>query len=137
MSTGELPRLASAVKTRRLELGLPRLKAATEAGISKDTWKRVEEAAPVRELNYAKIDTVLGWAVGSCTIILAGGHPIPAGPSAVAPEVTIADTTDTPRDAAAKDVVSSRLASATDLPVEEIQPLTERIIRDLKRQGII
>lgn len=136
MSTGDLPRLASAVKTRRLELGLPRLKAANEAGISKDTWKRVEEAAPVRELNYAKIDVVLGWATGSCIVILGGGHPIPVGPSATAPDVTIADTTDASRDARAKTVVSSLLGT-TDLPDAEIKPLSDRIIDDLKRQGLL
>ncbi|BBB01007.1 hypothetical protein RVR_8238 [Actinacidiphila reveromycinica] len=137
MSTEDLPRLADAVKTRRLALGLARLKAAKSAGINKDTWKRVEEALPVRDLAYAAIDQELGWAVGSCAAIKGGGEPTVATPSTVDPTVTIADATPTDRDDAVRRIVESASIGTTDLPAPDIRNLSDRIVADLKRQGII
>ncbi|MFD9425554.1 MULTISPECIES: helix-turn-helix domain-containing protein [unclassified Streptomyces] len=66
MGTRDLARLASHVRTRRLELYRSRLAAAEAAGISKDTWRRVEEGMGVREVTYAKVDRALGWDTRSC-----------------------------------------------------------------------
>lgn len=133
MSTDDLPRLASAVKARRLALGLARKKAPA---VAPDTWKRVEEGKLVRDMSYAAIDAALGWAVGSCASIKAGGSPVVAELSSADPAVTIADVSDSARAAAARRVVSATIAT-TGLPVEETETLTERIMGDLKRGGIV
>lgn len=137
MSTDDLPRLADVVKTRRLALGLARKKAAAEAGIAPDTWKRVEVAEPVREMNYAKIDQVLGWAVGSCIAIKAGGSPTVAERSVANPSVTLADAATNERGAKVRQVVESASIGTTGLTAPEIRELSERIVGDLKREGII
>ena len=137
MSTDDLPRLARAVKQRRLALGLARLAAAKQAGISKDTWQRVEEAVLVRDMSYAAIDPVLGWAVGSCQSIRAGGSPTPVGQSQAAPDVTFATVSDGERGAVARSIIESATIAVTDLPAAESRELIERIVGDLKRKGII
>lgn len=77
MATRDLGRLAERVKAHRLALYPSRLAAARAAGVSKDTWQRVEEGVPdVRDTSYAKIDTALGWAIGGCIAIAEGGEPV-------------------------------------------------------------
>ncbi|MFC9756895.1 hypothetical protein [Streptomyces sp. NPDC056921] len=76
MGTRDLDRLAARVKVRRLELYPSRLTAAGAIGLSKDTWRRVEEGLDARELTYVKIDRALGWAPGSCVVVADGGEPI-------------------------------------------------------------
>ncbi|EGE40860.1 hypothetical protein SACT1_1495 [Streptomyces sp. ACT-1] len=135
MPPRDLTRLAQAVKARRHQLGLARTKAAAEAGIAKDTWKRVEEANPVRSLNYAKIDHALGWATGSCDAIAEGGRPVRASDSDTAPNVVIADGVD--RAAVVRQVVESASIGVTDLDAPQIRALSARIIEDLEAKGII
>lgn len=137
MSTDDLRALAEAVKGRRHALGFARLYAAKLAGMSKDTWKRVEEAQPVRELNYAKIDRILGWATGSCLSIKAGGSPTPAQQSQTDPAVTLASLPGSDRRTKALRVVESASIGVTDLSAPEIRELSARIIDDLTREGIL
>ncbi|MFB7597204.1 helix-turn-helix domain-containing protein [Streptomyces sp. NPDC056160] len=82
MATPDLDRLAARVKAHRLELYPSRLAAARAAGISKDTWQRVEEGESVREATYAKIDKALGWVVGTCVAVMNGREPVLAGADA-------------------------------------------------------
>lgn len=137
MSTDHLRALAEAVKGRRLALGLARKRAADQAGISKDTWRRVEEALPVRDMSYAAMDPVLGWAVGSCAAVKGGGSPTVAHPSVSDPKTTIADVTDATRGVAVKRIVESASIGTTDLSASEIRELAARIVDDLTREGII
>lgn len=137
MSTDDLKRLAEAVKRRRLALGLARLAAAKHVGISKDSWKRVEEALPARDMTYAAVDQALGWEVGSCLSIAAGGSPTLAEQSAADPSVTLTDGTGAGRDAAVRRVVESASIATTNLPASEIRELSARILGDLKREGVI
>lgn len=76
MATRDLDRLAKHVKAHRMELFTSRKAAADTAGVSKDTWQRVEEGLDVRETTYVKIDKALGWASGSCLIVAEGGSPV-------------------------------------------------------------
>lgn len=120
---------------RRHQLGLARKKAAESVGMSKDTWKRVEEGNPVRAMNYSRIDGVLGWAIGSCDLIASGGDPVPATESATVSGVTIADVTD--RAAKAQRIVEGASVAVTNLPADEIRALTTRILKDLQKEGFI
>ncbi|MFE6488811.1 helix-turn-helix domain-containing protein, partial [Streptomyces sp. NPDC057757] len=78
MATRDLDRLAKYVRARRAECYTSRKAAAAAAGISKDTWQRVEEAQRVHEGKYAQVDRALGWANGSCIAIAEGAEPVRA-----------------------------------------------------------
>lgn len=137
MESRDLERLKNAVKARRLELGLGQKKAAELADVAKDTWRRVEAATLVREMNYAKIDQALGWAVGSCILIAEGGEPVLAEPSEADPSVTLARITPAEREARIERTVQSATIAVTDLDAPSIRALSARIIEDLKADGII
>lgn len=137
MSTDDLPRLARAVKQRRLALYPARLKAAQQADISKDTWKRVEEALPVRPGTYAAIEVALRWAPGSCEDVLAGGDPVLVEPSTSDPAVMLADVPAAGREVATQRIVESATIAETDLSADKIRELSARIVGDLRREGII
>lgn len=62
-----------------MELFSSRKAAADAAGISKDTWRRVEEGLEVWDTKLAQIDRALGWSTGSCVAIAEGGEPTLAG----------------------------------------------------------
>nr|WP_221374321.1 hypothetical protein [Actinoplanes polyasparticus] len=80
-------RLADAVRTRRLELGLSVRAAAAQTRVARDTWIGLEEATRrTAETNYAGIEDTLQWARGAIRIILDGGEPVTASPAESAPK---------------------------------------------------
>lgn len=68
-------RLGSLVKMERTARGLGKEEAARRAHIDSITWGRIEAGKGVRDTSYAAIEPVLGWARGSCNLILGGGDP--------------------------------------------------------------
>lgn len=137
--TRDLDRLAKAVKARRLELHPSRLAAAAAAGISKDTWQRVEDGKSVRDGTYAKMESVLRWAAGSCDAIAEGGDPVVtlSGPDEN-------DGSTISRIPAAwlegefrKAVQSAAIATTSNLTVREIRDLNEEVMKELRRRGIL
>lgn len=131
MATRDLDRLAKRVKAHRLELFPSRLAAARAAGISKDTWQRVEDGEEVRESTYAKIDKVLGWAVGSCILITTGGEPVLAAESsasaAAAPRLSEEDV----REAAYK----AAMAKLPDAPIGAVREFADELVKVLRGTG--
>lgn len=129
-----LERLATKVRERRLELRIGIAAAATSAGMSKDTWRRVEEGARVRETSYAKIDSALGWASGSCQGVLDGaGEPIetqPAGPAGG----TIARIPDGELDRA---ITQAMVATVDTMTAAEIREVSRQVVEELKQRGIL
>ncbi len=71
----DLQRLAQHARTRRLDLGLPITGIAARAGLSKDTYVRIERGAPVSASSYAKAEAALGWGAGTVRDVLTGGEP--------------------------------------------------------------
>ncbi|MFE7395670.1 hypothetical protein [Streptomyces sp. NPDC057557] len=131
-------RLAKYVKDRRLELGIPRKKAAAEAGMSKDTWQRIEEADSVRLMSISKVDAVLGWASGSAVGILEGKEPITTKASENAPGVDISQRPAVDIEGRARDVIQlATIATTSGLTAEEIRELSDKAVRDLKANGLI
>lgn len=135
MATRDLDRLAFRVKAHRLELYPSRLAAAQTAGISKDTWLRVEEGKEVRESTYAKIDKALGWAIGSCIAIADGGEPVLVdtqreAPAAAAPAPLSADALRQ----AAFDAARAKMPSA---PIGEIDAFSDELVEVLRRAGAV
>ncbi|MFG3476405.1 hypothetical protein ACGF3K_14235 [Streptomyces sp. NPDC047980] len=135
----DLGRLARAVKARRLELHPSRLAAANSAGVSKDTWQKVEDGLLVRDVSYAKMDPALGWVVGSCMLIAEGGEPVPASYhedadgtfmlSKIPPSLLPEDVRQV--------VTDSAMATTANLTVREIRDLSERIVEELRKRGLL
>lgn len=134
MATPDLQRLAERVTDRRERLGLSVRRAATVAGISKDTWTRIEDAKPVRQQTYDAIEPVLGWTAGSCRKIVDGGEAVQVESdegriTAVPPETLEAEL----RDA----VQGALIASTDDLTAAQIRQVNERAIEILRSRGIL
>lgn len=135
MTTRDLDRLAKHVKAHRLEQYPSRLAAAKAVGISKDTWKRVEEGLDVRETTYAHIDKALGWAIGSCVAIAEGGEPalvgetIPPAPGARSGKLT--------PEGARQAVLDAARAALPATPIGEIDAFGDQLVEILRRAGVV
>ena len=135
----DLGRLAKAVKARRLEVHPSRLAAAKAAGVSKDTWQRVEEGREVREVSYAKMDPALSWAPGSCVAVAEGGEPVPVeyietdGGASMVSQIPA-----TWLEGELPEVIqSSAMATTPGLTVREIRALSDQVLKELrKRRGL-
>lgn len=133
----DLDRLAKAVKPRRLQLHPSRLAAAKAAGVSKDTWQRVEEGDPVREVSYAKVDQALGWAVGSCTSIAEGGEPVAVEHLGADDGTMISAIPASWLEKELPGVIeSSAMETTPGLTVREIHALSDQVMEKLRRLGI-
>lgn len=139
MTTPDLGRLATLVQTRRTELKLGVEPAAKLAGISKDTWKRVEAGLKVWDTKYADIETALQWAPGSCQRIISGQDPLVSEQLEGAPEGTA--VTQMPKSELKRlvgdAVQSAAIATAGSLTGDEILKLNERVLQELHDRGVI
>lgn len=132
----DLQRLAERVKKRREQLNLSVIRAARVAGISKDTWKRVERGEPVRHITYDKVEDALQWTVGSCRKIIDGGDPV------ILDDKTEADPPiKVPADALEGEirgaVQGALIATADDLTSAQIRQVNDRAIEVLRERGIL
>lgn len=120
-----------------MELFPSRLAAAQAAGISKDTWKHIEEGDVVRDVSYAKVDRALGWATGSCVAIAEGGEPVRYIEAGGEPTEDVA----IPATWAAEDVeqaiTESAMATTPDLTVRQIRALSDETLKALRKRGIL
>ncbi|PVC73519.1 hypothetical protein [Streptomyces sp. CS081A] len=138
MAAPDLHRLAEYVTLRRTQLHLGVEPAARAAGISKDTWKRVETALPVRDAKYAAIDRVLQWAPGGCMTVARGGEPLVSAPSDADPDVRLTEIPSGELERAVGDAVSRAvIATRGDLPGDDILKINEKVMEELRRRGIL
>ncbi|MFE9064835.1 hypothetical protein [Streptomyces violaceusniger] len=142
MTSRDLGRLAAAVKKRRTELKLGVEAAAKAAGMSKDTWYKVEGSPtrpiqPVRDTTYARVDEVLQWAAGSCIAIAEGSEPVPIEHAEDGSSVVFADLSTERLSEEVQIAVNEAAIAVTDLPAEQIRKLNQRAIEALKRRGVI
>lgn len=134
----DLQRLARVVTERRLELRLGIQPAAAQAGMSKDTWKRVEAGQVVRATTYTAMDRALGWAAGSCRRVIEGGDPVAVEGVAGSPGVQKSPIPPEALEGQARDVVQLALiATAKGTTADEIREMSERVVRDLRERGLI
>jgi hypothetical protein len=134
----DLDRLATAVRTRRTELRLGIEPAAKLAGISKDTWKRVEAGLNVRDTTYTAIDRALQWASGGCTAVLEGGEGVPVEEVPGEDGVRISKIPKRELERVVGDAVqSAALATKGDLTGAEILELNRRVLEELRDRGIL
>lgn len=131
MAIRDPQRLGDRVKSHRLQLYSSRDAAAAAAGITKDTWQRVEEGRPVRESTYVKIDKALGWAVGSCALVGDGGEPMLAGESPPG-------RTDGPgltAEAARAAAYAAARAAMPRAPIADVDEFVDEFVKALHRVG--
>jgi hypothetical protein len=136
MATRDLGRLGKAVRARRVKLFSSRLKAAMAAGMSKDTWQRVEDGEAVQPGTYAKMEPALKWAFGSCEAITEGGDPLPVEYVESGGDVTMVSKPPVLSNSVLRGVVTiSAMATTPDATVRSVQDLAERIAEELRKQG--
>ncbi|GGQ83357.1 helix-turn-helix domain-containing protein [Streptomyces flaveolus] len=130
-----LDRLAQTVKRHRMQQYSSRDAAAEAAGITRNTWKRVEEGAEVRESTYAKIDKALGWAIGSCVAVKEGGSPVLAADDIAANESPAVRLTEEEAQQAAFEAARAKLPAST--PIGDINAFSVEFVEILRRLGQI
>lgn len=134
----DLERLADAVTARRRALKLGIEPAARAAGISKDTWKRVEGGLKVRDTKYAGIEGALHWAPGSCMRVADGEGPIESAPSDADPDVRITEIPPEELERVVGDAVTSAvMATRGDLTGDDILKLNRKVLEELRLRGIL
>ncbi|MFF4834039.1 helix-turn-helix domain-containing protein [Streptomyces sp. NPDC001315] len=136
MATRDLDRLGRRVKAHRLQLYPSRKAAADVAGVTKDTWQRVEEGRPAREVSYAGIDRALGWAVGSCVAIAEGGEPVLVDAADDAsPALTPAPTGRLSAEAVRKAAYEAVRSTMPSAPIGEADAFVDELVEVLRRAG--
>lgn len=136
MATRDLERLGKAVKARRSKLFTARLKAAQAAGISKDTWKRVEDGKTVQPGTYAKMEPVLRWAFESCEAVIEGGEPLLVEYVESDGDVTMVSKPQTMPASDVRNVVTiSAMATMPEATMRSVQEQAERIVEELRKLG--
>lgn len=136
MATRDLDRLAQRVKAHRLQLYTSRKAAADAAGITKDTWQRVEEGKPVRELSHVGIERALNWAAGSCLIVAGGGEPVLVNAAdgtagALAPTPTGRLSAEVARKAA----YAAARAKLPTAPIGDVDAFVDELVEVLRKVG--
>ncbi|MGQ5576697.1 hypothetical protein [Streptomyces sp. ECR3.8] len=136
MATRDLDRLAKSVKAHRMQQFPSRDAAAETAGITRNTWKRVEEGLEVRESTYAKIDKALGWSIGSCITITEGGNPVLVddSPAGTAPAPVTPMTEDEARRAVFE---AARAKMPASTPIGDIDAFSDELVEILRRAGVV
>jgi transcriptional regulator with XRE-family HTH domain len=134
-SSSDYARLADTARERRLELGLSIVAVAAAAGMSKDTYKRVEAGLPIRDASYVKIDKALHLAIGSCHDVLSGADIVATARSG--DELQLRTLSVAPETAAKDAVVSAVIATNGSLTAAEISDLSQRILEELKDRGVL
>lgn len=134
VATPDLQRLAARVSERRLGLNLSIKRAAVLAGLSKDTWMRVEAGESVRHLTYDKVETALRWTIGSCRKIMDGGEAVDLDDQVSHIAVVLPEDLEEE----IRDAVQGALISTTDdLTSSQIRDVNERAIAVLRARGIL
>lgn len=137
-----LARIATAVRHRRTELGLSKAAVAQAAGVSINTFQRLEQGERVRDINYVKIEGVLGWQTGSCHDMLKGAD----GPvlSERGPKFRVVESVgsnpafEAKLDEEVAQAVTAAAVAATDsLTASDIRELSRRVVEELRRRGLL
>jgi transcriptional regulator with XRE-family HTH domain len=129
-----LQRLGKLMAQRRMELNMSKRATSEAAGISINTYQRIEDGRPVRDVTYAKIENALGWAAGSIQEILDGAtEPVLVERGAVR-GIVHAKVPEADLEGA---VTSAFVAVSDTLTGAEIRDLSRRVLDELKRRGIV
>ncbi|MEV7466218.1 hypothetical protein AB0O20_06835 [Streptomyces kronopolitis] len=130
-----LRRLADHIRQRRVELGMNKIDVAKAADITINTYMKLEDGRPVRDLTYGKVETVLNWAAGSCQEVIRGGEPTPV--QGLEEGVATSPVTDADLEGDVGQAVTNALIGvADDMSAADIRALKQRVVdewRELRR----
>ncbi|MEU5016407.1 hypothetical protein AB0G60_03125 [Streptomyces angustmyceticus] len=130
-----LRRLADHVKRRRVGLGMNKIDVAKAADITINTYMKIEDGKPLRDLTYGKVEAALDWAAGSCQEVLRGGEPTPI--QGLEEGVATSPVTDSDLEGDVGQAVTNALIGvADDMSAADIRALKQRVIdewRELRR----
>ncbi|MFJ9633753.1 helix-turn-helix domain-containing protein [Streptomyces sp. NPDC101175] len=129
-----LQRLGELMAQRRMELNMSKRATSEAAGISINTYQRIEEGRPVRDVTYAKIENILGWVAGSVHEILDGATEAVCVERSAVRGVIRAKVPEADLEGA---VTSAFVAVSDTLTGAEIRDLSRRVLDELKRRGIV
>ncbi len=105
---------------------------AKAADITINTYMKIEDGKPVRDLTYSKIETVLQWALGSCQEALRGGDPTVA--EKLTDGVVVSPMTDDDLEGdVGQAVTNAAIAVADSMSAADIRELKQRVIDELRR----
>ena len=135
MATRDLDRLARYVTAHRMELFPSYKEAARAAGISKDTWKKIEKGREdVRPTIYPKVAKALGWALGDCMAVAEGGEPVLTDHSGGSPTVS----SPLPGAAAVRRwVLEAARTTLPTVPIGDIDAFEDELVEVMRRAGEI
>ncbi|MGW2920316.1 hypothetical protein ACWDBF_20995 [Streptomyces angustmyceticus] len=112
-----------------------KIDVAKAAGVTINTYMKVEDGKPLRDLTYGKIEAALHWAAGSCREVLRGGEPTPI--QALEEGVATSPVVDSDLEGDVGQAVTNALIGvADDMSAADIRALKQRVIdewRELRR----
>jgi transcriptional regulator with XRE-family HTH domain len=120
--------LVRRVRIRRSELGLTVYGLAEKAGMSKDTFMKVEDGRAARDSTYIALDKVLGWPPGTCVSVLEDAGAINDENAAPTRPITEEDISQ---------ALLAGVVAHSDLPAPQIRAIRDAAIGDLKRRGLL
>lgn len=120
-----------------MELYPSRLAAAQAAGISKDTWQRIEEGEEVRESTYVKVNKALGWSGDSCLAIAEGGNPVFIDSSKAGSTPAPATQQKLTAEAVRRAAFEAARAKMPAAPIGDIDAFSDELVEVLRRTGDI
>lgn len=130
----QLDRLGAKVREARERTGLIIDEIAQRAGISPNTWARVERAeGSIRRLNQAAIERTLGWPHGTFDALLSGKEPPTEDATTSTPAPPTAGTPNRDAVLAYADEMVDLIWSQKKLSVDEKERRTEALRVEVAR----
>ncbi|MEV0691822.1 helix-turn-helix transcriptional regulator [Streptomyces sp. NPDC050388] len=127
-------RLGRLIAQRRTKNGWHKKQAADAAGLTHTTYMRVERGESVHDVTYTKIERAFGLAPGACMAVIEGATELQqAGEEFEG--VRIAPVAGA--DAARQAVQHAIIATLPDVPAGKMAELSEGVVAELKRRGIL
>ncbi|MFE6127471.1 hypothetical protein ACFQ6Q_04225 [Streptomyces sp. NPDC056437] len=138
-TTRHLQLLAALVKQRRTHLELGKDEAARECGVAPMTYRAVEEGRSVRDTTYAKIEKRFDFVAGSCLAVLEGADSIKLldGTELIRGAQIIRPSFDGMAEEVKQAITDAARLTAPDLTLRQTEAMTEQVVEELRRRGIL
>ncbi|MFC5802738.1 hypothetical protein [Streptomyces formicae] len=140
-TTSHLQLLATLVTQRRIQLGISsKEKAAERCGLSHMPYRSVEAGKGGTDVTYAKIENGFEVVAGSLRAVAEGnadsiklidGTELIAGAQIIRPSLDEID------DEAKQAITIAVALTAPDMTHRQTQELTEQVVKELRRRGIL
>ncbi|WP_033307400.1 hypothetical protein RFN58_07205 [Streptomyces iakyrus] len=135
-----LQRLAALVSQRRAQLRLKKQEAAAVCDIAYMTYWKIEDGQSVRASTYSKLEVGFGLRAGSCKAVLDGAADsvvLEDGTELIEGGQIARVDTESLSDGIPDAVTKSAMLVAPELTGRQIQDLSEQVMEELRRRGIL